>query len=100
MKPSPFIGGLAVFGVTPAPGSKTNYNDTNSKLRCIMIAGPEMTSAIIFCLKPNDQTLANGSWVEKIFFDAIRTREPWVTSIDVDTRCLDWYHENAPPRRK
>jgi hypothetical protein len=95
MKPPPLKGGLAVFGITPAAGGKTNYNNKNSKLRCVMIAGPEMTSAVIFRLEPNDRTLANGSWAEKVFFDAIRTGEGWVTSINVDTRCLDWYHENV-----
>jgi hypothetical protein len=76
MKPLPLKGGLAVFGIMPAAGSKTNYNDKNSKLRADTIEGPETTTAVIFRLKPNDPTHANGSWSEKTFFDATCTRDP------------------------
>ena len=95
LKPPPLKGGLQAFGIKP--GARVKFSDRNATLKCCVIKGPE-ENAIVFRVNPNDPHSPNGCWLEKVFFDAIRSESEWVTELHFDSQALQWYHGNVPQK--
>jgi len=81
----------------PALSTGTNVPNRGSTLKCCLIAGVDY-SAIVFRIQPNDPHNKNGSWAEKLFFDAVRASEEWVKNINMDSNVLPWFHHNNPQK--
>jgi hypothetical protein len=97
LEPSILKDDLAAFGIKAASGPKGKYLDKDSKLKCCLIEGHD-GSAIVFRVEPNDPNIKSGSWGEKCFFDALHENEEWLTTINIDSTALAWFHENVPQK--
>ena len=66
----------------------------DSYLRCCQITG----SAIVFRCVPVDTTNAYGSWSEKVFFEALKTKAEWVNQLNISSTALKWVHDEVPQK--
>jgi hypothetical protein len=88
---------LSAFGIVP-PSIETavvNQTTTNKDaiLKCAYIRGPTNNVIVFRCqpVLPGTQC-----WCEKLWFDAVKGRHPWILDLGINDRTLSWYHENEP----
>jgi hypothetical protein len=95
----PAIQSLTNFGIFPANPNATAGNHQNgtrtTELRAVIINGTDGNSDILLRCEPVglNHTL---SWSEKLFSDAVRQKEAWVTSLNISSETFPWFHENTP----
>jgi hypothetical protein len=89
---------LATFGIRPAVSTLTGViqqaSARTSELRAVIIRGIDGNSDILLRCEPVgvNHTV---SWSEKIFSDAVRTKEAWTTSLNVCSELFPWFERNV-----
>ena len=81
--------GLAAFGIKSVSECG---GDKDSILRCVKIVHSDNSAALVFRCEPNNES--NPSWVEKMWFDAVRHKVEWVVKLNVEGQMLHWYHDD------
>lgn len=84
---------LANFGIRPATNGNQQPTPRISELRAVIIRGVDGNSDILLRCEPVGINHSI-SWPEKIFSDAVRNKEAWVTNLNIGSELFTWFHEN------
>jgi hypothetical protein len=101
---------LARFGIqaSTSPVATRGFNNSVSILKCCLIDTAE-NAAIVFRLEAKNQPKNTGTWMEKLFVDALNNAlnnkfvlDPknveinFVQALNIETKCMFWFHDNQP----
>jgi hypothetical protein len=72
----------------------STFHHENSHLHCCVVQ-LNNTYSIVFRLSPSDNTSPGGTFAERVWHDAIKNEEKWISDYHIDDNPIYWYDNNV-----